>query len=102
MEAPKSKVTVVSPAAMLVSRIRVGKGAPFSSSSAVPPVAWPAVIVAWAVRFVWVVFTVFATIVPPTGVSVTPVGADGMVLSTVSQPGTTAETLPAVSAATRL
>ncbi len=85
---------------MLVSLIRGVNEAPSIRSSAVPPVASPGVIVACAVRFVWVVFTVFATIVPPTGVRATPVGAAGGVLSTVSQPGMVVETLPAASMAT--
>ncbi len=100
LEAPKSNVTAVSPAAMLVSRTRGVNEAPFSRSSAWPPVASPAMIVATAVRLVCVVLSIPGTIVPSAGTSVTAVGGVGPRLSTVNQPPRTVDTLPAPSTAT--
>ena len=76
---PKLNVTLVSPARMLAS---VVKSVEPKNNEAMPPVAEPAVIVAEAVILVFVLFKVFATTVPPTGVTVSEVGVAGAVVST--------------------
>ena len=68
------KLTLVSPAAMLLS---VATVAPLIKSRALPPVASPATIVALAVRLVLLRAMVLGSTVPPAGVSVTAVGAVG-------------------------
>jgi hypothetical protein len=64
--------------------LSVAMTTPASNSSAVPPVAWPAVIVAVAVRFVESLNRVFATTVGPTGVRANAVGTFGARVSTTS------------------
>ena len=66
-----SKVTVVSETPIDVS---VASAVEPRYRVAVPPVSRPATIVACAVKFVFVLLSVFATTVPPTGVSVNAVG----------------------------
>ena len=71
---PRSKVTLASSLAITASVAIVVVP---TFSTAVPPVAWPAVMVAEAVRLVLVAFSVLATTVPPEGVNVTAVGKVG-------------------------
>ena len=74
----KLKFTELSPAAMEVSVAMVVEP---STSSAEPPVAWPATTVALAVMFVLFASNVFATTTPPAGVTTTLVGAAGATVS---------------------
>ncbi len=84
LASPALNVTVVSPAEILLSIIAGLKDAPPFKSSAVPPVASAAVIVAPAVKFVFVEFKVFAKTFPPVAVNVTAMGAVGATVSTVN------------------
>ena len=72
--APRSKVTEVSVAEIVAS---VAITVVPTKSSALPPVAEAAVIVAVAVMLVFVLFSVLAAMVPPTGVRANAVGVLG-------------------------
>ena len=61
-------VTLVSPALMVLS---VATSTPLTLSTALPPVATPATIVAWPVRAVLLALSALAITVPPTAVKLT-------------------------------
>ena len=77
-EKPRSKVTEVSPDAIDTSVATVVEP---RTSSAQPPVACPATMVALAVKFVLSANKVLATTVPPTGVTTREVGVLGAIVS---------------------
>ena len=76
---PKTKVTVMSPAEIVLS---VAIATPSRYNVAVPPVASPATMVAVALRSVFVAVSLFAVTTPLTPVADNAVGAAGAMVST--------------------
>ena len=97
---PAENVTMVSLPLIEVSRIGGVNELPPFKSSATPPVASPAVMLALAVKFVFVKFKALAITVPPTAVKVTTVAGVGPLVSTTNVgEASPKSSLPAVSLA---
>jgi hypothetical protein len=93
---PRLNETVVSAAKIVES---VAMTSDPSNNSALPPVADPAPIVAVAVKFVFVLLSVLATTVPPTGERASAVGAFGAIVSiTIAALDARFPVVPAVTA----